>query len=74
MLGNDIFSKNYDGFYFNETETYLTDYFNYDYVRGKIVSSKDISDEEVHKEVSQIIERFNISKLILESDFFKTEQ
>lgn len=75
VLGNDIFDEDYDGFYFNVTETYKTDLFRYDFIQGKVVSvTEEITEQQALEEVNEIIQRFEISKYILEMDFFKVDE
>ncbi len=75
VLGNDIFAEDYDGFYFNVTETYMTDLFRYNFIQGKVISlAEGVTEQQALEEVNQIIQRFEISKYILEMDFFKEDE
>ena len=51
------------------------DLFRYDFIQGKVVSVADeITEQQALEEVNEIIQRFEISKYILEMDFFKEDE
>ena len=69
-LGNDIFDKDYHGFYFGEAGIYRTDDFEYDYIEDKYTLKNGVSLEQAKEDVYNFIEKKEISKNILKLDYF----
>lgn len=71
-LGFDIFDECYTGFCFDATDTYYTESFQYNYVTHSLeMKTESMFEQEAMQEVNDIIQRFEISKHLLEIDFFK---
>lgn len=71
ILGNDIFDPDYEGFCFNSTNTYETDWFAYDFVKDVFTRiDEGRTEEEAREVVYDIMKRFEVSKWILKMDYF----
>lgn len=71
ILGNDIFDPEYEGFCFDSTNTYETDWFVYNYVKDVFNQiDEDRNEEEARFVIQDLMKRFEISKWILKMDYF----
>ena len=71
VFGKDIFDDNYQGFYFDNSGYYITNNYYYDsnYDILALVNNL-LTDEEARMELNEYILRLNVSRTIIETDFF----
>ena len=80
ILGRDIFDSNYDGFYFTDYNFYRTDDFSFN-DNGELFDPKgnDFNESLYPRQKAQELAEYylnmrEMSKVILETDYFKTEE
>ena len=71
VFGKDIFDENYHGFLFDNFGYYRTDNYFYDSNYDVITLANDsMTEEEARAELNEYILRLNVSRTIIETDFF----
>jgi len=71
VFGRDIMSENNHGFYFNNFGYYFTNDYGYDSDADNLVLFSDrLTEEEARIELNEYILRMNVSRTIVETDFF----
>ncbi len=73
IVGNDILDPNYSGRFFTNVGYYQTNNFYYDPVNNQYIPKNNYSFNQAQKDISEIDRVREISKYILETNYFATK-
>lgn len=70
VLGRDIFDESYDGFFFSEWEYWRTNHYQYNFMNDEYILLDDYDAGKAEEEMRYYEKMKQISKSILQLDFF----